>query len=231
MNQSFKKFLPGLACLAVTGLATVAQAQVQVINNPVTAATVDTGAINTINKFNTPGSTLTSVLIQLATSGTASGSLHNNANGDISYTDVQFGSLAKISTDTSNTPPAPVLLSANTFFDYGGGSIPANGTTFFSTQSISGSNSILLTAGNGAAFTQFIGAGTIPIRFYATADTLYIGPSNVEFHPNTAIGSTVTVTYTSEVNANATPEPGSVAMLFGMGVTGAAFIYRRRSQK
>ena len=220
----FRKILFIALGLLIVGFAAPANAQPQSFT--ITQAPTVVNQVLTVNQFNMPGFILNSVSISMTSNITTHGTIHNNTSNFIVVNDVQFGSAVKLYNGTGSPPPGAILLQLNTFHDYGVQGVNPNATLTLPTQTASNSGSKVLTTADGSNFSQFVGAGTVQLTFYAGSDFLYSGPSNVVVTPVTQAGGTVTITYT--FSPNFAPEPGTWALFLSSASTGLVALRRRR---
>ena len=232
MNQTRKNLVIGLGSLLAIGLATGAKGSTLQFTSTVPSADIATGFPQsfTLQKFDTSLGTLNSIdlfltgkyagTIKVFNSNTTDETL-NNANASIQMTLTGPGPVS-LSVSPAVSVTGPANLPHGQTLSFLGGTGTATGSL-----SVPGADFSLYTySGGPAQFGNYSvdvqnanagGSGSNAGLFFSAAGT--------------ASGSaTVVYTYTQTVPPG-TPEPGSVALLCGMGVTGMAFVYRRRRIK
>ena len=229
--------LAAIAGLALVSFAGVANAAT---SGPFTSATIGpfptnfgsgTGANPVTNivlpLFDTNLGTLTG--ISFTVGGTVS-TMFSGQDKSGNPNNVTLTSAGKISL---YAPPAPPTASNLVVFTTPANSIPpfpvaANANFGPSTVNAVGSNSVPSYAGSFAPF-QAAGGGTITLPVTASGTS---SASDDNGNITSTIRTTATaygsILYTYTPKTNAVPEPGSVAMLVAGGVSGAAFLLRRK---
>jgi len=239
MIQTRKHLVLGLTALALAlGTCTLAKADTIVLGpQSFGPALTDFSGTFNFTQFNPALGTLNSVKIDLGTSFSTTITVTNSggtASTGTARTEVQDGLTdgtfsiggGNILTVTGdNYQVLDDVLSPNQPYSLGAG----QSTTLAPT---SGNGTATGTFSSGAVLAEFTGLGTVGIKYDTLTQTVLAntgGNTTASQVTNATLSATVTYTYTP--GATGTPEPGSVAMFFGMGVTGMAFIYRRRIKK
>lgn len=240
MIQTRKNLVLGLAALTLAlGASTLAKADT-IVQGPQSFGPflTDSSGNFVFNKFDPSLGSLQSVKVDLglgfSTTITVTNSGTDASSGNV-RTEVQagvtdtgtFSTPSNILTITGgNTNVLIDALSPNQGYALGAG----QSTTLVP---ISGSGSATGTFTSGAVLAEFTGLGTISMPWETFTQTVLAntgGNTTASQVTNATISGTLTYTYNAAVIPG-TPEPGSVAMVIGMGVTGMAFAYRRRRAK
>jgi len=222
-----------LGGLMVGALAFGANAQItQTLNYGSAGSPINTtfNSTLTFNQFDTVGGTLTldSVVITLSASNVQSYNLINNDSTTHAYNNIE--TVGK--TFLRDAGPFPFgnnlllpVVNDQTFFS-GSGVINPGDNIAFGPFTLTNSSTNTLTS--GAAYLSFIGLGTISTFVQGIGTDSSVGDSNLSYNPHTSGYGSVTVVY--NYHATGVPEPGSAALLIGMGVTGAGILVRFRKR-
>jgi len=239
MIQTRKHLVLGMAALALTlGASTLAKADT-IVQGPLAFGPflTDSSGTFTFNQFNPTLGTLNSVKIDLGTSfsttitvtnsgGTAStGTARTEVQDGLTDGNFSIGGGNILTITGENYKVQDDVLSNPQSYSLGAG----QSTTLAPT---SKSSTATGTFSSGAVLSEFTGVGTVGVKWDTLTQTLLAntgGNTDASQVTNATVSATVTFDYTAR--STSTPEPGSVAMLFGMGVTGMAFVYRRRVKK
>jgi len=241
MIQTRKHLVLGLTSLALAlGACALTKADTLVLPTQSFGPSV-TELVGTFNfaQFDTLGGTrvLNSVKVDLATSFSTTITVTNSggtASTGTARTEVQDGltdgtfsiGAGNVLTITgANYAVQSDIFSPPQAYSLGAGQSTALAPT-------SGSASNTGTFSSGAVLTEFTGLGTVGVKYDTLTQTVLAntgGNTDASQVTNATLSATITYNFTTVVTG--TPEPGSVAMFFGMGVTGMAFIYRRRIKK
>jgi len=245
MIQTRKHLVLGMAALALTlGASALTQADTIVLgpqfNNGGVPQSNDFSGTFSFAQFNPTLGTLQSVKIDLGSNFSTTIHVHNNSTTTDSTgnvrTEVQDGLTDGSFTSVSNilgvTGPGLnfSVLSDMVTPPQGFNNLAPGGDANFGPLTLTGFSTGTFTS--GAVLSEFTGFGTTGINYTTLTTTILTfdnGNTTATQSTNGNLSATVTYTYTTELAP--TPEPGSVAMLFGMGVTGVAFVYRRRVKK
>jgi len=242
MIQTRKHLVLGLTALALSlGASAFTKADTLVLPTQTHIAATDFNGTFNFARFDTLGGTrvLNSVRIDLGTDFTseisvtndplASGPSTGNAKAEVQsgLTDsgifLTGGNILSIS--GGNFGLTDDVLSSPLVFTNLAPGATASGT-------VTGSHSKTGTFSSGAVLAEFTGVGNQGILYDTlTTTVLNFTGGNLSATQTTTDTLAATVTYNFTTVVTGTPEPGSVAMFFGMGVTGMAFIYRRRLKK
>ena len=115
----------------------------------------------------------------------------------------------------------------------------SSNTSYNPTSSARTPDLLVSRANNGSTAFFFPGAGTLTNSYVPANTTAYSGATSFTLGADTITVTSYSVdhsgagTFTVQVGAraSATPEPGSVALLVGMGMTGVSFAIRRKRRK
>ncbi|MEP6755900.1 MAG: choice-of-anchor E domain-containing protein [Chthonomonadales bacterium] len=185
----------------------------------------------TFVQFDTLGGLLTLDSVVLTLTAT------NDQSYDITDTDGQSHGFTSIETlgrtylrDNGPFPAGANLLAPvdNDQVFYSGPKIfvPANGGIHYDQVTLTHSSMNTLTS--GAQYNSFIGTGSITTWVAGIGLDLSITDSNLNKSPHTDGYGAVQVVY--NYHPSGVPEPGSAALLIGMGVTGAGMLVRFRKR-
>jgi len=184
----------------------------------------------TFNQFDTVGGTLTldSVVFTLNASNVQSYNLINNDTNTHTYNNIETVGKTFLRDNgpfpAGNNLLAPVV-NDQTFFS-GIGTINPGDNLAFGPATLTNTSTNTLTS--GAQFLTFIGLGTINLYIQGIGTDSSIGDSNLSYNPHTLGYGDGKVVY--NYHATGVPEPGSAALLIGMGVTGAGVLVRFRKR-
>jgi len=182
-----------------------------------------------LTPFNPALGTLNSVTVTLNTSFTAAtGVLNTNGNAVVitdAFTEEQIGA-----TGPGGLSVGPVDLTS----DSGPVAVPLGpgGSTVIGGALATGSAGPVTTTANLAAYENAVTA-IINITNPFVAAGGQGGANNIFYGGGGTLSGSVVVVYdyTTSVTTTSTPEPGSLAMFAGMGVTGSLFAFRRRARR
>jgi len=181
----------------------------------------------TFNQFNPLLGTLNSVDVLLSGSVNVSATVNNSGLATEHYTSLQVGAGLDLENNAGKILASPNI---NVFFVSTSTAIGAGAHQTYGPQLVTQSDSNLYTVADGATFSKFIGAGTIPLTLLVSNDDILSGDVNVTATPTSTGYGFGQVTYNFTPLATSTPEPGVFALLTGLGATGVFALRRRRAR-
>lgn len=224
MRTLCKLSLLSLAGLSLSLLGATANAQTSgPFTYTVAQATTDfTNTSIVLPQFDPSLGTLLSVNLSEALSGNFGGTVTNTSATPANFRVTEDVNLNLSITNTATpvlTAGGVDLIAQQNYTGLGSGA-----TANFGPFAPSVSDSATYTS--GSIFNQFIGPGNLGFTLATlTGTTTAGGGGNIQNNITTTAGGTITVVY--QYRQNAVPEPGSVALLVGMGVTGAGLLRKR----
>ena len=213
----------GVAGMGLSLLGATAHAQT---SGPFTftlaQATTDfTNSTITLPKFDPTLGTLTEVDLSESLNGVFNGTVTNTSAGAANFRVTEDVNLVLSTGATPLLTPGGVdLLATQTYTG-----LAAGASSPFGPFTPTVADSAVYTS--GSLFNAFVGPGNIGFTLSTlTGTTTLGGGGNITNAINTTAGGTVTVLYRFQTSS--VPEPGTFAMLVGMGISGSAFLIRRK---